>query len=87
MYLYHHEELPRRGDGALFHYTKFVYLQDILKDLTLLPSSFGNLNDLNEGNVNNMTMNENFMVMYEAEKYIKEKCRILRDSRKLLKTL
>lgn len=76
-YLYHNTELPRRGDGALFHYTKFEYLKDILEDLTLSPSSFGNLNDLNEGNVNNMNMNKNFMVMYEVEKYIKEKCHIL----------
>lgn len=77
MYLYHNAELPRRGDGALFHYTKFGSLLEILKDLTLLPSSFGELNDLNEGNVNNLNMNEDFMVMYEAEKYIKEKCHFL----------
>lgn len=76
-YLYNNAELPRRGDGALFHYTKFEYLKEIMKDLTLKPSSFGNLNDLNEGNVNNMNMNENLMVMYEAEKYINEKCHIL----------
>lgn len=45
--------------------------------MTLLPSSFGNLNDMNEGNVNNMNMNNNFLVMYNAEKYIKDRCRIL----------
>ena len=22
VYLYHHEEVPQRGDGALFHFTK-----------------------------------------------------------------
>lgn len=32
---------------------------------------------MNEGNVHNMCMNHNFMVMYEAEKYIKERCHIL----------
>lgn len=48
-----------------------------MDDLSLLPSSFGNLNDLNEANVNNMNMNENFMVMYDAERYIKERCRLL----------
>lgn len=76
-YLYHHEELPQKGDGALFHYTKFESFMKILDDLTLLPSSFGKLNDLNEGNVNNMNMNRNFQVMYEAEKYIQERCHIL----------
>ena len=76
-YLYHNAELPARGDGALFHYTKYESFMKILEDLTLLPSSFGNLNDLNEGNVNNMNMNENFMVMYEAEKYIDDQCHLL----------
>lgn len=77
IYLYHHEELPYRGDGALFHFTKFESFLKILEDMTLLPSSFGNLNDMNEGNVNNMNMNNNFLVMYNAEKYIKDRCRIL----------
>lgn len=76
-YLYHNAELPERGDGALFHYTKFESFLKILEDLTLLPSSFGKLNDMNEGNVSNMNMNVNFMVMYNAEKFIKERCHIL----------
>lgn len=76
-YLYHNAELPHREDGALFHYTKFSSFLKIMEDMTLLPSSFGNLNDMNEGNVSNMNMNENFMVMYNAEKYIKEKCHLL----------
>ena len=53
-YLYHNAELPHRGDGALFHYTKFSSFLKIMEDMTLLPSSFGNLNDMNEGNVSNM---------------------------------
>lgn len=53
-YLYHNAELPHRGDGALFHYTKFSSFLMIMEDMTLLPSSFGNLNDMNEGNVSNM---------------------------------
>ena len=76
-YLYHNAEIPQRGDGALFHYTSFDSFLKILEDMTLLPSSFGNLNDMNEGNVSNMNMNENFMVMIKAEKYIKERCHIL----------
>lgn len=77
VYLYYNAELPRRGDGALFHYTKFDSFLKILEDMTLLPSSFGKLNDMNEGNVSNMNMNENFKVMYDAEKYIKERCHLL----------
>ena len=77
VYLYYNKELPYKGDGALFHYTKMESFLKILDDITLLPSSFGKLNDMNEGNVHNMNMNENFMVMYNAEKYIKEKCHLL----------
>ena len=77
VYLYYNAELPHRGDGALFHYTKFDSFLKILEDMTLLPSSFGRLNDMNEGNVSNMNMNENFKVMYDAEKYIKERCHLL----------
>ena len=39
-YLYHHEELPQRGDGALFHFTKYDSFLKILEDMTFLPSSF-----------------------------------------------
>lgn len=63
-YLYHNAEFPERGDGALFHFTKWDNLKFIMNDLTLLPSSFGKLNDMNEANVHNMNMNKNFMVMY-----------------------
>lgn len=77
VYLYNNVELPQRGDGALFHFTKWDNLKFIMNDLTLLPSSFGKLNDMNEGNVHNMNMNKNFMVMYNAEKYINEQCRLL----------
>lgn len=76
-YLYYHEMLPQRGDGALFHFTKLDAFLKILEDMTLLPSTFGNLNDMNEGNVNNMNMNENFKVMVDAEKYINERCHLL----------
>ena len=73
----HHKEIPCRGDGVLFHYTKFDSFLKILEDMTLLPSSFGKLNDLNEGNVNNLNMNENFMVLYNARNYINNHCHLL----------
>ncbi|WP_373726530.1 DUF2971 domain-containing protein [Bacteroides heparinolyticus] len=76
-YLYGCEELPHKGDGTLFHYTKLDSLKKIMEDLTLKPSSFARLNDMNEGNVHNMCLNHNFMVMYNAEEYIKKKCRII----------
>lgn len=77
VYLYGNAELPRRGDGALFHYTRLEKFLTILEDLTLLPSSFGKLNDMNEGNVSNMNLNRNFKVMFDAEKYVQERCHIL----------
>lgn len=77
MYLYYNTELPSRGDGVLFHFTGWESFRQIMKDLSLRPSYFGDLNDLNEANINNMNMNENFVVMYDAERYIKERCRLL----------
>ena len=76
-YLYWHEETPCKGDGVLFHYTNLESFKKILEDLTLQPSSFERLNDMNEGNVHNMNLSRNFMVMYNADKYIKENCRII----------
>ena len=76
-YLYGSEELPYKGDGILFHYTKLDSFKKIMEDLTLKPSSFTILNDMNEGNVHNMCLNHNFMVMYNAEEYIKKKCHII----------
>ena len=77
MYLYYNTEPPSRGDGVLFHFTGWESFRQIMKDLSLRPSYFGDLNDLNEANINNMNMNDNFMVMYETERYIKERCRLL----------
>ena len=76
-YLYKIEEPPHKGDGALFHFTSLSSFKKIIEDLTLLPSHFENLNDMNEGNIHNMCLSNNFNVMYNAEKYIKEKCRII----------
>lgn len=64
-YLYWHEELPHKGDGALFHYTNLESFKKIFEDLTLLPSSFERLNDMNEGNVHNMNLSRNFMVIFQ----------------------
>lgn len=77
IYSYHNTELPHQGDGALFHFTSLKSFANILEDMTLQLSSFENLNDLNEGNVHNMNMNENFEVMYQAKDYIKKHCHIL----------
>ena len=77
MYLYRIVELPECGDGTLFHFTKYENFLKILEQFTLRLSSFEELNDLNEGNLSNMNMDKNFRVMYETEKYIKERCHIL----------
>lgn len=77
LYLYGHEEFPRQGDGALFHFTKTSKLKAIMNDLTLKPSSFEGLNDMNEGNVHNMGLSNNFKVMFAADEYIKKHCHII----------
>lgn len=77
VYLMHSYELPCRGDGALFHFTKEESFFKIMSDLTFKPSSFDKLNDLNEGNIHNLNMDKNFMVMCNTEKLTKEKCHII----------
>lgn len=69
----HSYELPCRGDGALFHFTKEESFFKIMSDLTFKPSSFDKLNDLNEGNIHNLNMDKNFMVMCNTEKINKRK--------------
>ena len=61
----------------MFHYTSLKSFKKILEDMTLLPSSFEKVNDMNEGNMHNMCLNHIFMVMYEADKYITKHCHIL----------
>ena len=73
-YLYNLEEFPHKNDGALFHYTSLNSFLKVMEDLSLKPSSFDKLNDLNEMNIQNMCMESNFSVMYKAEEYIKKKC-------------
>lgn len=70
-------EISHKGDGILFHFTRYDKFLKIIEDLTLLPSEFEKLNDLNEGNIHNMNMNKAFLSMYTAHKYIREKCRVL----------
>lgn len=77
VYLYGVMESPYKGDGALFHYTSLGSLKKIMEDLTLKLSSFAGLNDMNEGNVYNMSLNRNFTVMRGAERLIKERCHII----------
>lgn len=44
--------LPRIKDGSLFHFTKAESLMKIIENMTLKLSSFDNLNDLNEIELN-----------------------------------
>lgn len=76
-YLFGNSEIPKRGDGTLFHFTKFKSFEKILSDMTLKPSSFEELNDLNEGNMNNLYSTENLEVIQEADRYMKKFCRLL----------
>lgn len=76
-YTYYSYELPKVGNGDLFHYTSAERFFSILVDMTLKTSSFKGLNDLNEGNVHNLDMNKNFKLLYDAEEYIQEHCSII----------
>lgn len=68
---------PQKDENTLFHYTKADSFFKILEDMTLLPSRFDKLNDLNEANIFNLNQQINFKIMLDAYKYIKDKCSIL----------
>ena len=67
-------DYPHPNDGSLFHFTDAESFFMIISNLDFIISPFKNLNDLNEGNVHNMTLANKFPVMYNAHKYIQERC-------------
>lgn len=77
-------ESPAPDDGALFHYTKFESLLKILETMTLRSSPLCKMNDLNEANINSLDWNQDFMLMFKAEKYVKEQCSIISFSKNYL---
>lgn len=81
LYLYGNTELPSPDDGSLFHYTKFESLLKILDTMTLRSSPLSKMNDLNEANIDSLDWNQDFMLMFKAEKYVKEQCSIISFSK------
>lgn len=65
---------PHPDDGSLFHFTSADSFFKIIENLNFKVSPFKNLNDLNEGNVHNMVLANNFDVMNKAHKYIQDRC-------------
>ena len=76
-YLYGSYEIHSPDDGALFHYTKLESFLKIIETMTLRSSPLCKMNDLNEANLNNLDWNADFMMMFKAEKYVKEQCSII----------
>lgn len=77
VYLYGTNMWPERGDGALYHFTKFDSFLKILESMSLKLSSYKNLNDLNEANVANLNWDKNIPVYAKLGPYIQEKCGLL----------
>lgn len=81
LYLYGSYEIPSTDDGALFHYTKFESFLKIIESMTLRSSPLYKMNDLNEANINSLDWNKDFLLMIEAEKYVKERCSVISFSK------
>lgn len=77
LYLYGSYEMQSPEDGALFHYTKFESFLKIIETMTLRSSPLCRMNDLNEANLNSLDWNSDFMLMFKAEKYVKEQCSVI----------
>lgn len=77
MYLHGTTTLPDVNDGELFHYTKFESFKNIIKTMTLKSSPLRKMNDLNEASVRFLDWTKDFLLMYDAEEYIKKNCSVL----------
>lgn len=77
IFLESEDQLVDEGNNYLFHYTNAKSFFKILEDMTLKLSSFNKLNDINEANLSNFDMNHDFLIKYNAEQYIKNKCSLL----------
>lgn len=76
-YLYGSYELQSPNDGALFHYTKLESFLKIIGTMTLRSSPLCKMNDLNEANIESLDWNTDFLMMIQAQKYVKEQCSII----------
>lgn len=63
LYLYGNTELPSPNDGAMFHYTKFESFLKILETMTLRSSCRGEMNDLNEANIDSLDWNTDYLMV------------------------
>ncbi len=81
LYLYGSYEIPSADDGALFHYTKFESCLKIIESMTLRSSPLYKMNDMNEANINSLDWNKDFLLMMDAEKYVKERCSVISFSK------
>lgn len=77
VYLYGSYEMQSPKDGALFHYTKFESFLKIVETMTLRSTPLCKMNDLNEANLDSLDWNADFMMMFKAEKYVKENCSVI----------
>jgi hypothetical protein len=75
MYLYGSYSLPSLDDKFLYHFTTAESLMKILENMTLKMSSFENLNDLNEKEVNFIF--QDWQKGLQIKKYIAEQCQVI----------
>ena len=75
MYLYGNTMLPSLNDKFLYHFTTAESLIKIIENMTLRMSTFENLNDLNEKEVNFSF--QDWWNGLKIEKYIVEHCHLI----------
>ena len=77
IYLYGVNCVPEVGDGALFHYTKFEGFLNILDSMTLRSSPLCKMNDLNEADLSELDWTSDFLMMWNAQDYVRTKCSVI----------
>lgn len=86
-YRYGLDQVPEVGDGSLYHYTKFDSFLKILNSMTLRSSPLSKMNDLNEADLSGIDWSKEFLVMYNAQKYIRTQCSVISFSQNYIMRL
>lgn len=76
-YRYGLDQVPEVGDGSLYHYTKFDSFLKILDSMTLRSSPLSKMNDLNEADLSGIDWSKDFLLMYDAQNYVRTKCSVI----------
>ncbi len=70
-------EAVQQNNGMLFHYTTFECFISIIKTMSLRSSRISKLNDMNEGNLDELNIDKNLPLIIESKRFVGDNCRVV----------